>query len=31
MVSHVGDTTLMRRDLLPTLGYPTLEDGIGLL
>jgi len=31
MVSHVGDTTLMRRDLLPTLAYPTLEDGLGLL
>jgi nucleoside-diphosphate-sugar epimerase len=31
MVSHVGDTTLMRRDLVPMLGYPTLEDGLGLL
>lgn len=31
MVSHVVDTTLMRRDLLPKLTYPTLEDGLGLL
>jgi nucleoside-diphosphate-sugar epimerase len=31
MVSHVGDTTLMRRDLLPSLTYPTLEDGLVLL
>jgi len=31
MVSHVGDTTRMRRELLPTLAYPTLEDGLGLL
>ena len=31
MVSHVGDTTRMRRDLLPTLAYPTLEDGLVLL
>jgi nucleoside-diphosphate-sugar epimerase len=31
MVSHVGDTTLMRRGLLPALAYPTLEDGLPLL
>jgi hypothetical protein len=31
MVSHVGDTIRMRGELLPTLAYPTLEDGLGLL
>ena len=28
MVSHVMDTTRMRRELLPTLAYPTIQDGI---
>jgi len=31
MVSHVGDTTRMKKDLLPQLAYPTLEDGLSLL
>ncbi|MFV1859190.1 MAG: NAD-dependent epimerase/dehydratase family protein [Anaerolineales bacterium] len=31
MVSHVGDTRRMKRDLLPHLAYPTLEDGLPLL
>ncbi len=31
MVSHVCDTTRMRRELLPKLAYPTLEDGLELL
>jgi len=31
MVSHVCDTTRMRRELLPTLAYPTVEDGRVLL
>jgi nucleoside-diphosphate-sugar epimerase len=31
MISHVGDTTRMKQDLLPELAYPTLEDGLTLL
>lgn len=31
MVPHVCDTTRMRRDLLPELACPTLEDGLSLL
>jgi len=30
-VSHVGDTTRMRRDLLPALIHPTLESGLETL
>ena len=31
MVSHVGDTTRMKRELLPRLAYPSLDDGLSLL
>jgi nucleoside-diphosphate-sugar epimerase len=31
MVPHVCDTTRMRRDLLPNLAYPSVQDGLGLL
>jgi nucleoside-diphosphate-sugar epimerase len=31
MISHVGDTTRMKEDLLPELAYPTLEDGLPLI
>ncbi len=31
MISHVGDTTRMKEDLLPELAYPTLDDGLPLL
>lgn len=31
MVSHYGDTTRMRQELLADLEYPTLEDGLPLL
>ncbi len=31
MVSHVGDTSRMKEDLLPQLVYPTLEEGLPLL
>jgi nucleoside-diphosphate-sugar epimerase len=31
MISHAGDTTRMKKDLLDQLAYPTLEDGLILL
>jgi nucleoside-diphosphate-sugar epimerase len=31
MVSHVGDTTRMKEDLLQELAYPTLDDGLALI
>ena len=31
MVSHVGDTARMKRDLLPRLEFPTLEEGLVLI
>ena len=31
MISHVGDTTRMKEDLLTALKYPTLDDGLTLL
>jgi hypothetical protein len=31
MVSHVADTSRMKRELLPKLAYPRLQDGLGLL
>jgi len=31
MISHVGDTTRMKEDLLHDLAYPTLDDGLALL
>lgn len=31
MASHVGDTTRMKRELLPKLAYPRLQDGLVLL
>jgi hypothetical protein len=31
MVSHVGEVTRMKAELLPRLAYPTLEDGLDLL
>jgi nucleoside-diphosphate-sugar epimerase len=31
MVPHVCDTQRMRAELLPEIGYPTLESGLGLL
>ena len=30
-VSHVGDTSRARRDLIPTLVVPTLDDGLAML
>ena len=31
MVSHVGDTSRMKQDLLPQLAYPSLDRGLSLL
>jgi hypothetical protein len=31
MISHVGDTTRMKKELLDQLAYPTLDDGLTLL
>ncbi|MGB3563380.1 MAG: NAD-dependent epimerase/dehydratase family protein [Thermoanaerobaculia bacterium] len=31
MVSHVGDTSRMKQELLPHLAYPSLDEGISLL
>jgi nucleoside-diphosphate-sugar epimerase len=31
MVSHVGDTSRMKQELLPQLAYPSLESGLSLL
>jgi nucleoside-diphosphate-sugar epimerase len=31
MVSHIGDTSRMKAELLPGLAYPSLDDGLSLL